>query len=64
MVASLWEIDGRTIAEFMKRFCEGMLGRGDGPAEALRTAQIAIWKSNGWDAPYYWAAFTLLGEWQ
>jgi CHAT domain-containing protein len=48
----------------MKKFYEGMLGRGERPAEALRAAQIALWKSKGWDAPYYWAAFTLEGEWR
>jgi CHAT domain-containing protein/Tfp pilus assembly protein PilF len=64
VVATLWEIDDRTTAEAMKKFYEGMLGRGERPAEALRAAQIALWKSKGWDAPYYWAAFTLEGEWR
>jgi CHAT domain-containing protein/tetratricopeptide (TPR) repeat protein len=64
VVATLWEIDDRTTAEAMKRFYEGMLSRGERPAQALRTAQLALWKSKGWDAPYYWAAFTLQGEWR
>jgi CHAT domain-containing protein len=64
VLATLWEIDDRTTAEAMKRFYEGMLGRGERPAEALRAAQVALWKSRGWDAPYYWAAFTLEGEWR
>jgi CHAT domain-containing protein/tetratricopeptide (TPR) repeat protein len=64
VVAALWEIDDRTTEEAMKRFYEGMLGRGERPAAALRAAQIALWKSKGWDAPYYWAAFTLQGEWR
>jgi CHAT domain-containing protein len=48
----------------MKRFYDGMLGRGERPAAALRAAQIELWKSRGWDAPYYWAAFMLEGEWR
>src|SRR5262245_8859643 len=56
-------IDDRTTAEVMKRFYEGMLARGERPAAALRAAQVATWKTKGWDAPYYWAAFTLQGEW-
>jgi CHAT domain-containing protein/tetratricopeptide (TPR) repeat protein len=64
VVATLWEIDDRTTAEVMKRFYEGVLGRGERPAAALRSTQIALWKSRGWDAPYYWAAFTLQGEWR
>jgi CHAT domain-containing protein/tetratricopeptide (TPR) repeat protein len=64
VAASLWEIDDRTTAELMKRFYEGMLVRGERPAAALRTAQVAMWKTKGWNAPYYWAAFTLQGEWR
>jgi CHAT domain-containing protein len=43
------EIDDRTTAEAMKRFYEG--SRVAAPAAALRAAQIALWKSKGWDAP-------------
>ena len=64
VVATLWEIDDRTTAQAMKRFYEGMLGRGERPAEALRAAQVALWKSKGWEAPYYWASFILEGEWR
>ncbi len=64
VVATLWEIDDRTTAEFMKRFYQRMFVRGERPAEALRGAQGEMWKTRGWDAPYYWAAFTLLGEWR
>ena len=33
-------------------------------AAALRAAQVAMWKTKGWDQPYYWAAFTIHGEWR
>jgi CHAT domain-containing protein len=64
VVATLWEIDDRTTAEAMKRFYEGMFARGERPAQALRSAQLALWRTKGWNAPYYWAAFTLEGEWR
>jgi len=64
VVATQWAIDDRATSEVMKRFYEGMLVRGERPAAALRAAQIAIWKSKGWEAPYYWGAFTLQGEWR
>jgi CHAT domain-containing protein len=64
VAASLWEVDDRTTAELMKRFYEGMLGRGETPAAALRAAQLGFWSTTGWEAPYYWAAFTLEGEWR
>jgi CHAT domain-containing protein len=64
VLASLWQIDDRTTAEFMRPFYEAMLARHERPAAALRAAQIAMWKTKGWDAPYYWAAFTMQGEWK
>jgi CHAT domain-containing protein len=64
VVASLWEIDDRATAEVMKRFYVGLLSRGERPAAALRAAQVELWRNKGWDAPYYWGAFTLQGEWR
>jgi CHAT domain-containing protein len=37
------------------------------PAAALRDAQEWMWRQREtpeWRAPYYWAAFTLQGEWK
>ena len=65
VVASLWKVDDRATAELMKQFYTAMLrGQGRRPGEALREAQIAMWKTKGWENPYYWAAFTLQGEWR
>jgi CHAT domain-containing protein/tetratricopeptide (TPR) repeat protein len=64
VVASLWQIDDRATAELMRRFYEGMLGKGLRPAAALSAAQTSMWKDKRWQAPYYWAAFTLQGEWK
>jgi CHAT domain-containing protein len=64
VVASLWQIDDRATAEFMKRFYEGMLGQKLRPAAALRAAQASMSKDARWRQPHYWAAFTLQGEWK
>ena len=64
VVASLWRIDDRATAELMKRFYGAMFGDGLTPAQALRAAQISMWKDKRWQSPYYWAAFTLQGEWK
>jgi CHAT domain-containing protein len=64
VVASLWQVDDRTNAEFMKPFYEAMFVRHERPSAALRSAQITMWKTKGWDAPYYWAAFVMQGEWK
>jgi CHAT domain-containing protein len=64
VIASLWRIDDRATAELMSRFYQAMLVRNQRPAAALRTAQLTMWKVQGWESPYYWAAFTLQGEWK
>jgi CHAT domain-containing protein len=64
VVSSLWQIDDRASAEFMKHFYEGMLGQKLRPAAALRAAQISMQKDPRWNEPHYWAAFTLQGEWR
>ena len=64
VVASLWQIDDRATAEFMKRFYEGMLGQKLRPAAALRAAQASMSRDSRWHQPHYWAAFTLQGEWK
>jgi CHAT domain-containing protein len=48
----------------MKRFYRAMLKEGLRPAEALRRAQLEMLKEGRWSSPYFWAAFTLQGEWQ
>ena len=37
---------------------------GESPAAALRAAQVEMLRSPQWRSPYYWAAFTLQGEWR
>lgn len=63
VVVSLWNVDDEGTAILMSRFYEAMLKDGQEPATALRTAQLSLWAQPEWQAPYYWAAFTLQGEW-
>jgi CHAT domain-containing protein/tetratricopeptide (TPR) repeat protein len=64
VVASLWQVDDLATAELMKRFYRGMLKDGMRPAAALRAAQLEMMKQKRWAAPYFWAAFTMQGEWR
>jgi len=34
------------------------------PARALQIAQIEMSKDPAWHDPYYWAGFSLQGEWR
>ena len=47
----------------MGHFYAAMSKEGMRPAQALRAAQIALRADKRWAAPYYWAAFTLQGDW-
>lgn len=64
VVASLWTVPDLSTAELMARFYRFMLVDGLRPAAALRRAQVSIWNEGRWARPYYWAAFTLQGEWK
>jgi CHAT domain-containing protein len=62
VVASLWEVDDQATAALMKEFYTNVLQRGMTPASGLRAAQNSIRQQPQWRSPYYWAAFTLQGE--
>ena len=64
VVASLWKVDDAATAELMGEFYHSMLTEGMRPAEALRAAQRRMLQQPRRQSPYYWAAFTLQGEWR
>jgi CHAT domain-containing protein len=64
VVVSLWNVNDRATSELMTKFYQKMLKQGERPAAALRAAQVEMWRQKQWQSPYYWAAFTLQGEWK
>jgi len=64
VLVSLWNVPDQVTVELMWRFYHGVLREHLSPAAALRKAQDAIRLQARWHAPYYWAGFTLQGEWQ
>ena len=64
VVVSLWSVSDEATAELMAVFYRGMLSEKLRPAAALRAAQISLMKEGRWQSPFYWAAFTLQGEWR
>lgn len=64
VVVSLWGVSDLGTTELMVRFYNGILKEGMRPAAALRAAQISLMNDNRWASPYYWAPFTLQGEWR
>ena len=64
VVVSLWSVNDKATSDLMTKFYRGMLQKNERPAAALRAAQIEMWKQKQWQSPYYWAAFTMQGEWR
>lgn len=67
-LASLWSVNDQSTAVFMDAFYRHWLDHGPGTlpigkAEAVRRAQAELRRSPTYNHPYYWAAFTLLGNW-
>lgn len=64
VVSSLWDVRDEATSRLMTYFYQKMLREGLRPAAALRAAQLALMKEPRWEAPYFWAGFTLQGEWK
>jgi len=65
VVVSLWNVDDAATSALMTRFYKGLLGTGHlRPAAALRAAQRSLIEDTKWSQPFYWAAFTVQGEWR
>ncbi len=64
VVVSLWNVNDRATSNLMVRFYQKVLKDGERPAAALRSAQIEMWRQRKFQAPFYWAAFVLQGEWK
>jgi CHAT domain-containing protein len=61
VVATLWAIDDAASETLMKIFYQ-RLRQGDTAAEALRAAQLEVNRNPRWRSPYFWAAFSLIGD--
>ncbi|HEX5714971.1 MAG TPA: CHAT domain-containing protein, partial [Thermoanaerobaculia bacterium] len=64
VVVSHWSVQDRATAELMARFYRGLLGEGLSSAAALRAAQLSIRSEEKWSSPWFWAGFSLHGDWQ
>lgn len=63
VVSSLWKVDDAATAEFMKRLYQNLLQKKLKPSAALLTAQNEMKKIPRFKSPYYWAGFTIQGDW-
>ncbi|MCL6753728.1 CHAT domain-containing protein [Nostoc sp. CCCryo 231-06] len=63
-VVSLWQVNDTATSKLMPQFYTAMLQQKASPITSLREAQLKLWQQEKWRNPYYWAAFTLQGEWR
>jgi len=61
---SLWAINDRATADLMGHFYRDLLSGGKSVAAALRSAQLRLRRDPRWRAPYFWAPFTIQGEYK
>ncbi|MEM6402640.1 MAG: CHAT domain-containing protein [Cyanobacteria bacterium P01_D01_bin.116] len=64
VVLSLWQVSDEGTSVLMQEFYQQMLRGGKNPVESLRAAQKKLWQDEKWRNPYYWAGFTVQGEWR
>jgi len=64
VAVSLWNVDDEGTSVLMQKFYQKMVQQKLAPAAALRATQIEMMQEEKWKSPYYWAAFTLQGEWK
>jgi len=63
VLASHWKVSDKATSELMTEFIRRW--RLDEPrAKAWREAQLSLLRSRDFSNPYYWAAFTLTGQWR
>ena len=64
VTVSLWNVSDTATSILMTKYYQQMLDKGVNPVAALRAAQLEMMKTEQWNAPYYWAAFLVQGEWR
>ncbi len=66
LVASLWPVDDRSSLDLMQHFYQALDGQGPSSppdwAKMLYTAMLEIRHEQGWEHPYFWAPFILVGS--
>jgi CHAT domain-containing protein/tetratricopeptide (TPR) repeat protein len=62
VVSSAWKVDDNATAEFMKRFYANLTNKRLTTSAALQQTQIEMVNFTQFKSPFYWAAFTVQGE--
>ena len=63
VLGSLWKVDEEATVALLMELHRSARKNGGNQARALREAQLRVRRDPRWRSPYYWAGFTLQGEW-
>ena len=63
-VATLWPVKDQAAAKLMQALYEGISQSGMSKAEALRQAQLSLLEDPSYSDPFFWSAYTLVGNWR
>ncbi len=63
-IASLWSVSDEATQILMSNLYQNLVTTNLDKAESLRTAQLSLLRTNKYRAPFYWAPFILVGNWQ
>ena len=63
-VATLWPVKDKAAALLMRELYQGISESDMSKAEALRQAQLALLEDPSFSDPFFWSAYTLVGNWQ
>jgi CHAT domain-containing protein/Tfp pilus assembly protein PilF len=64
VVTSVWDVEDESTAKLMQDMYQNIFSRRMSPGQALREAQISMWKDPRRNAPWFWSGFIAQGEWQ
>ena len=63
-IATLWPVKDQAAATLMEALYENINTEGMTRAEALRQAQLKLLADPAYSDPFFWSAFTLVGNWR
>ena len=64
ILATLWHVRDDSTAFFMQEFYDQLQQSGMTKTGALRQAQLALLAHPDYGEPFFWAPFTLIGNWR
>ncbi|HEY9908085.1 MAG TPA: CHAT domain-containing protein, partial [Thermosynechococcaceae cyanobacterium] len=62
-IATLWAVNDESTATFATQFYKALTQSQVNKAEAVRQAQLSLIQSSRFKHPYFWASYTLIGNW-